>query len=127
MADPGKARPGRYAYGGLDRTVHEKARLGVLTSLAAHPAGLSFREIKVLCGLTDGNLSRHLAHLEEEGLVTIEKRFEGKRPLTTCRLTESGRQRYLAYLAELEKILRDAPKARVDTGFPSGRAEPSAS
>lgn len=100
-----------FAYDGLDRVIHERARLGVLTSLSAHPSGLVFAELKRLCALTDGNLSRHLAVLEEAGLVTLEKRFEGKRPLTTCRLTAKGRARFLAYLDVLERIVRDAAGA----------------
>src|SRR5262249_53123917 len=54
-----------FAYEGLDRVIHEKARLGILTSLMAHPKGLAFADLKQLCGLTDGNLSRHLQVLEE--------------------------------------------------------------
>ncbi len=101
-------RSAPYAYDGLDRVIHEKARLGILTSLIGHPKGLSFADLKRLCGLTDGNLSRHLQVLEETGLVRIDKRFEGKRPLTTCSLTSAGRERFLEYLAELERVVRDA-------------------
>ncbi|MEG6509968.1 transcriptional regulator [Methyloligella sp. 2.7D] len=97
-----------YSYDGLDRVIHEKARLGIMTSLIGHPKGLSFADLKRLCGLTDGNLSRHLQVLEETGLVRIDKSFEGKRPLTTCRLTGEGRARFLDYLAELERVVRDA-------------------
>ena len=59
----------RFAYEGLDRVIHEKARLSVLTSLVAHPKGLLFGDLKQLCGLTDGNLSRHLQVLQEARLV----------------------------------------------------------
>jgi hypothetical protein len=59
-----KARAGRYAYEGLERVMHEKARLGLLTSLAAHPDGLSFTDLKELCALTDGNLADYVAELE---------------------------------------------------------------
>ena len=58
---------GRYAYEGLDRVLHEKARLGIMTSLATRPAGLSFNELKQLCALTDGNLNRHLDVLHRAG------------------------------------------------------------
>lgn len=98
----------RFSYEGLDRVIHEKARLGILTSLAGHPRGLTFVDLKRLCGLTDGNLSRHLQVLEDAGLVHINKGYEGKRPLTTCRLTPTGRQRFLDYLAVLEGVVRDA-------------------
>jgi DNA-binding transcriptional ArsR family regulator len=100
-----------FAYDGLDRVLHEKARLGILTSLAAHPKGLAFADLKELCGLTDGNLSRHLQVLEEAGVVAISKTFERKRPLTTCRLTRAGRQRFLDYLGVLERVIRDAAEA----------------
>lgn len=102
---------GRFAYEGLDRVIHEKARLGVLTSLIAHPKGLAFGDLKQLCGLTDGNLSRHLQVLAEDGIVAIDKRFEKNRPLTTVKITPSGRTRYLDYLAVLEQVVRDAAAA----------------
>jgi DNA-binding transcriptional ArsR family regulator len=97
-----------FAYEGLDRVMHEKARLGVLSSLIGHPKGLSFGDLKQLCGLTDGNLSRHLQVLQEAGLVEITKSFESNRPQTTCRLTKAGRRRFLDYVALLEQVVRDA-------------------
>jgi DNA-binding transcriptional ArsR family regulator len=100
-----------FAYNGLDRVLHEKARLGILTSLAAHPKGLAFANLKQLCGLTDGNLSRHLQVLEEAGVVEISKSFERKRPLTTCRMTRAGRKRFLDYIDVLERVVRDAVEA----------------
>ena len=103
---------GRFAYEGLDRVLHEKARLGIMTSLVTRPEGLLFGELKRLCTLTDGNLSRHLDVLHEAGLVEIWKGFENRRPQTLCRLSVEGRQRFLAYLEELEHVVRDAmPKA----------------
>ena len=100
-----------FSYEGLDRVMHEKARLGLLTSLMAHPKGLAFADLKQLCGLTDGNLSRHLQVLQEAGLVEVIKGYEGNRPHTSCRLTKSGRRRFLDYLAVLEGLVRDAAKA----------------
>jgi DNA-binding IclR family transcriptional regulator len=97
-----------FAYEGLDRAMHEKARLGVLTSLMAHPRGLAFVDLKHLCGLTDGNLSRHLQVLQEAGLVEVVKGHERNRPHTRCRLTSAGRRRFLDYLAVLEQVVRDA-------------------
>ena len=79
-----------------------------ITALVTHPAGLSFSELARLCDLTDGNLSRHLDVLSEAELVKITKGFEGRRPLTTCALTAHGRKRFREYLAQLEKVLRDA-------------------
>ena len=99
---------GRYAYEGLDRILHEKARLGIMTSLVTRPEGLLFTELKRLCALTDGNLSRHLDVLREAGLVEIWKGFDNRRPQTLCRLTPEGRARFVDYLEELEKVIRDA-------------------
>lgn len=105
MAD---ATDGRFAYDGLDRVLHEKARLGILTALVTHRSGLSFGDLARLCTLTDGNLSRHLDVLAAVGLVQITKGFSGRRPLTTCRLTAAGRKRFREYLGQLEQVLRDA-------------------
>src|SRR5262245_14701816 len=103
---------GRFAYEGLDRVLHEKARLGIMTSLVTRPEGLLFSDLKRLCALTDGNLSRHLDVLREAGLVEVWKGFENRRPQTLCRLSPEGRQRFVAYLEELEQVIRDAmPKA----------------
>ncbi len=102
------APTGRFAYEGLERVIHEKARLGILTSLLAHPAGLAFTELRELCSLTDGNLNRHLKVLVEAGLVAIEKMTLGNRPQTTCRVTAAGRERFQEYLAALEKVIADA-------------------
>jgi DNA-binding MarR family transcriptional regulator len=107
-----EGRPsGRFAYEGLDRVIHERARLSVLTSLTAHPKGLLFNDLKQLCALTDGNLSRHLQVLQEAKLVEISKGFENNRPQTVCRITPSGRRRYLEYLGVLEQVVRDAAVA----------------
>ena len=100
-----------YAYEGLDRTIHEKARLGILTSLMAHPRGLAFNDLAGLCNLTNGNLSRHLQVLGEAGLVTMEKGYQGNRPHTQVILTGAGRQRFLDYLGVLEQVLKDAERA----------------
>jgi DNA-binding MarR family transcriptional regulator len=83
----------------------------VLTSLAGQPQGLAFADLKRLCHLTDGNLSRHLRILEDAGLVEIEKNFRDNRPHTTCRLSTSGRRRFLEYLSVLEKVVADAAAA----------------
>lgn len=98
----------QFAYEGLDRVIHERARLSVLTSLLTHPKGLSFVELKQLCALTDGNLARHLQVLEEEKMVRIAKEGEAGRSATIVRITTSGRKRYMEYLAILEQVVRDA-------------------
>jgi DNA-binding HxlR family transcriptional regulator len=97
-----------FAYEGLDRVIHERARLSVLTSLITHPNGLGFVELKRLCALTDGNLARHLQVLEEDGMVRITKEGGAGRAQTTARITGSGRKRYLDYLVVLEQVVRDA-------------------
>jgi predicted ArsR family transcriptional regulator len=99
-----------FAFEGLDRVMHEKARLGLLSSLIAHPKGLTFSALKQLCGLSDGNLSQHLQILQEAKLVGIDKTFEGNRPQTLCYLTRDGRRRFLEYLALLEQLVREAAK-----------------
>jgi len=101
---------GRFAYEGLDRVIHERARLSVLTSLITNPKGLAFGDLKQLCDLTDGNLNRHLKVLEEAGMVEIVKTTDRNRPLTTCRITVEGRARYLEYLGTLEQVVKDAAK-----------------
>jgi DNA-binding MarR family transcriptional regulator len=108
---------GRFAYDGLERIIHERARLSILTSLASHPKGLPFNDLKSLCSLTDGNLSRHMSALAEAGLVEIEKSEMNNRSLTRCRLTDVGRSRFLNYLSVLESLLSDAQK--VSTAVPS--------
>lgn len=102
------AESGRFAYEGLDRIMHEKARLGIMTSLMTHPSGLVFGELKQLCSLTDGNLSRHIEVLHEAGMVEVRKGFERKRPQTLCVLTPLGRRRFQEYLSELERVIHDA-------------------
>jgi DNA-binding HxlR family transcriptional regulator len=99
---------GRFAYEGLDRVIHERARLSVLTSLMTNPKGLTFNDLKQLCSLTDGNLSRHLRVLEQEEMLEIAKGHERNRPLTVCRMTVAGRKRFLEYLTTLEQVVRDA-------------------
>jgi DNA-binding MarR family transcriptional regulator len=99
---------GRYAYDGLDGVLHEPSRLGILTALVARPAGVAFTELTRLCSLTDGNLSRHLDRLAKAGLIEVRKGYDGRRPLTTCKITAVGRRRFREYLAELEQVLRDA-------------------
>jgi DNA-binding MarR family transcriptional regulator len=102
------ATEGRFCYEGLDRVLHEKARLGILASLAANDSGLLFNDLKQLCSLTDGNLSRHLGVLSEAGLVETWKGTNGPRPQTMYRLTSSGRQRFSDYIGELERVVADA-------------------
>ena len=114
----GGGASGRFAYDGLERVIHEKARLSIMSSLATHPDGLLFNDLKGLCSLTDGNLSRHLQLLQESKLVEVWKGFKNNRPQTLVRLTEDGRRRFLEYVQELEQVVADAMAA-------AGRAAPA--
>jgi len=115
--------PGRFSYEGLDRIIHEKARLGIIASLATHPGGLLFGDLKELCALTDGNLSRHLQILSEAGLVQIWKGFKDNRPQTLCRLTAEGRKRFIEYVNVLENVVTDALGAAKQPGAPPELSE----
>jgi DNA-binding MarR family transcriptional regulator len=112
------AETGRFAYDGLERVIHEKARLSIMSSLATHPEGLLFNDLKGLCALTDGNLSRHLQLLQESKLVEVWKGFKNNRPQTLVRLTQDGMKRFLEYVQELEHVVADALAA-------AGRAVPA--
>ncbi len=115
-----RPRPHPFAYEGLDRVIHERARLGILSSLLAHPKGLSFAVIRQLCGLTDGNLSRHLEVLESARLIEITKATEESRPQTLCRITAEGRRRFVTYLSVLEQVLLDAGSSEALEARPRG-------
>ena len=117
----GDRAPAPFAYPGLDRVMHEKARLGILTSLIGHANGLAFADLKQLCGLTDGNLSRHLQVLQDADLIAVHKGYDGNRPQTICRLTAQGRRRFADYLSVLEGVVRTAAEAARD-----GDIEPEA-
>lgn len=96
---------------GWTRLIHEKARLSILSSLAVHDSGLLFNELKTLCKLTDGNLSRQLQLLQESKLIEVWKGVRNNRPSTLVKLTEAGRARFLEYIAVLEGLVTDALSA----------------
>jgi DNA-binding transcriptional ArsR family regulator len=100
-----------FAYEGLERVIHEKARLGILASLSTHSDGLAFSDLKQLCALTDGNLNRHLLVLQDAGLVEVRKASDGPRPQTLCKLTSQGRRRFVEYIGVLERVVEDALQA----------------
>ncbi len=106
-----QAREGRFAYDGLDRVFHEKARLGIMTSLISQPDGLSFSDLRLLCALSDGNLNRHLAVLQDAGFVQTEKKGRGRGSHTLCLATPAGRTAFLDYLHELEHVIADAARS----------------
>lgn len=116
--------PGRYAYEGLERVIHEKARLSILSSLASNDAGLLFNDLKALCSLTDGNLSRQLQVLQEAGFVEVWKGIKNNRPQTLCRLTVAGRKRFQEYIAVLESVVANAATAVSPAAVP-GRVAPA--
>lgn len=89
----------------LDRVIHEKGRLAIMSLLAANPE-LSFTDLRQLLQMTDGNLTTHLRTLQEAGYVAVTKSVLNKRPLTTLALTETGRRAFTAYLNVLEKIVQ---------------------
>ncbi len=121
MADSRKRPAGRFAYEGLQRVFHEKARLGILASLMTAPRGLVFNELKELCALTDGNLSRHIQVLSEAGFVEVLKGFEKRKPQTLYRMTDEGRDGFREYLDELERVVKDM--ARAPKNSPEGEGD----
>jgi DNA-binding MarR family transcriptional regulator len=126
QSDQKAGEAGRFAYEGLDRVIHEKARLSILSSLASHADGLVFGDLKSLCALTDGNLSRQITQLQEAGFVDVSKGYHRNRPQTTVKLTKQGRKRFLEYLEVLESVLADAAStARSSTARASRGLAPS--
>ena len=103
---------------GLDRMVHEPSRLAILTILR-RTAGADYLFIRRLTGLSKGNLSNHLAKLEETGLVKIGKHFKGKKPVTTVGLTEEGKAAIEAYWSEMERIASESRRRPSETDGPA--------
>ncbi len=89
----------------LDRVIHEKGRLAIMSMLAASPE-LSFTELRDALGMTDGNLTTHIRALQEAGHVSVAKSYQNNRPLTTCLLTAPGRKAFAEYINLLEQIVR---------------------
>ncbi|HLH57388.1 MAG TPA: transcriptional regulator [Verrucomicrobiae bacterium] len=89
----------------LDRVIHEKGRLAIMSMLAASPR-LSFTEMRDTLHMTDGNLTTHIRTLQEAGYVSVTKSFQNNRPLTTCSLTASGKKAFTNYINLLEKIVQ---------------------
>jgi predicted ArsR family transcriptional regulator len=96
----------QFAYEGLERIFHERGRLAVCTCLVGNADGMSFTALQDACALTDGNLNRHLHVLAETGIVTLSRTRGKGRPTTIVRITSSGRARFLAYVDELEAVVR---------------------
>jgi DNA-binding transcriptional ArsR family regulator len=91
----------------LDAVIHERARLGIVSALAANER-LSFAELKAILKATDGNVSAHARKLEEAGYIVAQKRFEGRVPRTEYELTPAGRRALERYLIDMEALIRTA-------------------
>jgi DNA-binding MarR family transcriptional regulator len=89
----------------LDKVIHEKTRLAIVSLLAASPE-LSFTEIRDSLNLTDGNLCIQIRTLQQAGYVAVTKSFENRRPRTTCTLTAKGREAFSGYIGILEQIVK---------------------
>jgi DNA-binding MarR family transcriptional regulator len=89
----------------LDRVIHEKGRLAIMSMLAASP-DLSFTEMRDALGMTDGNITTHIRTLQESGYISVSKSYQKNRPLTTCSLTPSGRKAFADYVNLLEQIVQ---------------------
>ena len=99
------------AFLNLDRVIHEKGRLAIMSMLAASPE-LSFTELRDALSMTDGNLTTHIRTLQEAGYVAVAKSYQNKRPLTTVSLTTSGRKAFADYVDLLEKIVQQTRKLK---------------
>ena len=93
----------------LDRVIHEKGRLAIMSLLAATPE-LSFTELRDTLGMTDGNVTSHIRTLQEAGYVVVAKPYQNRRPLTTCALTAAGRKAFADYITLLEQIVQQTRK-----------------
>ena len=89
----------------LDRVIHEKGRLAIMSALAG-TAELSFTELRDTLDMTDGNLTTHIRTLQEEGFISVAKSYQNNRSLTTCSLTKAGRKAFTGYIDLLEQIVR---------------------
>lgn len=88
----------------LDRVIHEKGRLAIMSLLAATPQ-MAFTDMRETLGMTDGNLTTHLRTLHEAGYVAVTKAYQGGRPLSTYALTAEGRRSFAAYIELLAQIV----------------------
>lgn len=95
----------------LDRVIHEKGRLAIMSMLAASPE-LSFTELRDALNMTDGNLTTHIRTLQEAGYVAVAKSYQNNRPLTTCSLTTAGRKAFTNYVDLLEQIVQQTRKLK---------------
>jgi DNA-binding HxlR family transcriptional regulator len=106
-----KTENGDNPYDGLQRIFHEPHRLAIMSALCAVSGGMSFTELKRECGLTDGNLSRHLKTMEQADVINVEKKFVASKPRTTVYVSELGRESFVVYLQALEEVLHKATES----------------
>jgi DNA-binding MarR family transcriptional regulator len=91
----------------LNRVIHEKGRLAIMSALAAAPE-LAFTELRDVLDMTDGNLTTHIRTLQQEGFVSVAKSYQNNRPLTSCALTAAGRKAFAQYIDLLDQIVRQS-------------------
>jgi len=99
------------AFLNLDRVIHEKGRLAIMSMLAASPE-LSFTELRDTLNMTDGNVTAHIRTLQESGYVSVAKSYKNNRPLTTVSLTTAGRKAFADYVDLLEQIVQQTRKLK---------------
>jgi len=119
-----ESRPGRAVQSplALDRLIHERLRLGIVSALAANER-LSFNDLKQLLHTTDGNLSVHARKLEEAEYIACDKTFEGRVPRTEYRLTAAGRRALEKYVAHMESIITASRTSRASRASRPSRAD----
>jgi len=98
-------------YDALERIFHEPSRLSIMSAVCAADKGITFSELKKECGLTDGNLNRHLKVLADAGAIKIDKAFVDGKPRTTISISEKGLDQFNKYLAALSEVLKEAKRA----------------
>jgi DNA-binding MarR family transcriptional regulator len=97
-----------FDYREIDDVIHGRARLAIMAYLSG-AGSADFNELKKRAQVNDGNLSVHLRKLEEAGYIDVEKRFVGKKPQTLCRLSDAGREAWIAYIDHIQKLIGGAP------------------
>jgi len=109
LAPPGRTLPAKSGVPDLDRVIHERVRLAIVSALAVNEA-MTFGDLKALLAATDGNLSVHARRLEDAGYVVCTKGFDGRVPRTEYRLSSPGRKALEKYLAHMEALIRATRK-----------------
>jgi len=102
-----RAQPAESGFPDLDRTIHEKTRLAIVSALAVRPS-LTFNELKAILNTTDGNVSVHARKLEDAGYLSCRKSFQGRIPKTEYSLTAAGKRALEKYLGHMEAVIRAA-------------------